>query len=606
MFAEFEKASKKDWLKKVNEDLQGKSPGSLRWETYEGFSLYPYYSREDLEKLSYLNQVHNAFSSQKEIDPGSSRQWVNNQLIYVRNEKEANSIALQALKAGANGVFFDVSRLPDLKLDVLLKDIHLNYCSVSFHAGSDAERLLDKYVEYASKTGVKPEELHGIFNFDPVGEIAENGLIDSDHFQSFSSITAETVQMPHFYGITINTATFHDSGASAVQEVAFGLNMAVSNLHRLTEEGMSPADAVQNLCVSMSIGTSYFMEIAKLRAIRFLFAKIAKSYGVKDFAAEDLYLHARADVWSSSILDPYVNILRNTTQAMSAILGGCNALTIPSFNNSFATPTPFSRRIARNIGTILKEEAYFDKVVDAAAGSYYIETITDKLIEESWKLFLKVEEKGGFSRAFEKGFIQEEVRKVRLKKLENIALRKQKLVGVNAYCNPEEQIPPSANTNVPEYEKLLWPQRRGSAFEKLRLRTEAHIAAGYKRPRALLLMFGDAPMRRARAAFATDFLRCAGFTTHETTVVPQSAKIPALLQEQDPEIVVFCSSDADYEANVPEMADYIRKIFGGLLIVAARPDSMQQVKHSAIDGFIHLNSHALDVLSEFQDKIFGP
>lgn len=605
MFSEFNGTSKKDWLKKVNEELQTSSLNSLNWITYEGFTLEPYYTREDLKHLQYLRQLHNSFSPQEEVEPGRPRHWVNNQLITIRNEKEANSLALEALNSGANGIFFDVSRIHDLKLDILLKDIQLNYCSVSFHAGNDADILFAEYLEYARKQGIKSEELRGIFNFDPVGEIAENGLIDSDHFESFSTITAQTAQMPNFYGITINTASFHDSGATAVQEIAFGLNIAVSYLHHLTDEGMPPADAVKNLCVSMSIGTSYFMEIAKLKAIRYLFTKIAHSYGVEDFKPEDLFLHARADVWSASLLDPHVNMVRHTTQAMSAILGGCNALTVPSYHYTFASPTPFSRRLSRNISTILKEEAYFDKVADATAGSYYIETITDKLIHAAWQLFLKVEEKGGFARAFEKGFIQEEVGNVRKQKLEDVSLRRQKLVGINAYCDPDEKIPAKVSSNFPEHEKLLWPQRRGAAYEKLRLRTEAWIASGKERPQALLLMFGDAPSRRARAAFATDFLRCAGFATREATIVPQSARLPLLLQEKRTDMVVFCSSDADYIENVPEMADYIRKIFYGLVLVAARPDAMKEVKHAAIDGFINLKSNALDVLSEFQDKLFG-
>lgn len=605
MFSEFKTVGKKDWLKKVKEDLQGKSYKDLHWNTYEGFILEPYYTRQEINDLPYLKRLHNSFSSHKEDETGSPRQWVNNQLIRVKNEKDANAIALLALENGANGIFFDVSRLPDLKQEVLLKGIHLNYCSVSFHAGNDAEKLLGNYLRYADKQGVNPEELRGIFNFDPIGEIAENGLIDSDHFKSFSAITEQTAQMPHFYGITINTASFHDSGASAVQEIAFGLNIAVSYLHHLTEEGMTPADAVKNLSVSMSTGTSFFMEIAKLRAIRYLFYKIAQSYGVHEYLPEDLYLHARADVWSAGLLSPQVNLIRNTTQTMSAILGGCNALTTPPFDSNFKDPDAFSRRLGRNISTILKEEAYFDKVADATAGSYYIETITGQLIENAWDLFLRTEKKGGFSQAFQNGFIQEEVRKVRLQKLKDIAFRRQKLTGVNAWCQPDEKIPTHAATKLQEHEKLLWPQRRGRDFEELRSRTEDYIAGGNLRPQALLLKFGDAPFAGARAAFAADFLACAGFTSCEETIVPQSAKIPSLLQDPKIRLVVFCASDNAYEEYVPEMADYIRKIFQGLVIVAGRPEALPQVKLAAIDSFISLKSNVPEVLNDFQDKLFG-
>ena len=604
MFPHFHPVSKKDWLSRVKEDLKDKSYKDLQWHTYEGFEMEPYYTRSETSKFDYLQQLHNNVAASSATS-GSARYWVNNQYIRVKNEKEANNIALDALNSGADGLYFDVSKLQDIQLDVLLKNIQLNYCSVSFLAGSQADQLLSAYLRYAQEQGVQPQDLHGIFNFDPIGEIAESGLIDSDHFSSFAATTGRTSDLPHFYGITINTDSFHDSGASAVQEIAFGLNLAVSNLDHLTDQGTSPAEAIGNLCFSVSVGTSYFMEIAKLRAIRWLFTKIARSYGLDDFQPGQLYIHARPGSWSSSLLDPHVNMLRYTTQAMSAIIGSCNALSIPAFDSSFADPTAFSRRISRNISSILKEEAYFDKVSDAAAGSYYIETLTGRLVSAAWQLFMEVEEKGGFSRAFEKGFIQDELKRVRQQKLQDISTRKQKLVGINAYAMPEEKLT-KANTSISNagQEQLLSPQRRGAAYEKLRLRTEAYLAAGHERPLVLLLQFGDAAMSRARAAFASDLLRCAGFATEEVRAQPQSSQLHQVLQEQRASIIVCCASDADYESQVPDLADYVRKFFNGLVLVAGRPDSMKEVKNSAIDGFIHLKSDALDILSELQDKLF--
>ncbi len=604
MFSNFHAVSKKDWLARLQQDLKDKPYTSLLWNTYEGFSLEPYYTRAELHNIDYLSELHNSQLAPPSSGSGSPRQWVNNQYIKVKNEKEANRIALEALNNGADGIYFDVSKIQGVKLDQLLKDIQLNYCSVSFLAGNEAENLLSSYLAYAKESGVQTEDLQGIFNFDPVGEIAESGLVDSDHFKSFSAISEKTGRLQNFYGITVNTTTLHDAGASAVQEIAFGLNIAVAYLHHLTDSGMSAADAVKNICASIPVGTSYFMELAKLRAFRWLFSRVAQSYGLSGYKPGDLYIHARADLWSSSLLDSHTNMLRLTTQAMSAILGGCNALTIPAYNQYFTDSNGFSRRISRNISTILKEEAYFDKVADAAAGSYYIETITDKLIHAAWDLFLQVEEKGGFSRAFEKGFIQEEVRRVRQQKLQDINLRRQKLVGVNAYAQPEEKLNKGTSTSLPEHEKLLSPQRRGAAYEKLRQRTKAYIAAGNARPQALLLQFGDATMRRARAAFAADFLACAGFVSTEAQAEPQSSQLHALLQQEGISMIVLCASDADYINEVAELADYIRKFQPGLLLVAGRPNALQEVKNAAIDGFIHLKSDALDILTEIQDKLF--
>jgi methylmalonyl-CoA mutase len=303
-----------------------------------------------------------------------------------------------------------------------------------------------------------------------------------------------------------------------VQELAFSLAMGVEYISWLTEQGVDSAEALSKIKFNFALGSSYFMEIAKIRAARYLWAKLAESYLPSEIDSSMMCIHAENSQWNKTVYDPYVNMLRTTTEAMSAVLGGIHSLTVLPFDVAYQKPTAFSERAARNQQLIIKEEAYFGKVVDPAAGSYYIENLTQSMIQHSWTLFLKVQEMGGYTEAFTQGFIQSEINNLAQKRESNIATRRETVLGVNQYPNFGEvadkkvvsmdvvrkisiQKPADADCNpLPQY-------RVSQAFEELRLKTD--LAS--KRPKVFMLTVGDVAFRRARAQFSCNFFACAGF-----------------------------------------------------------------------------------------------
>ncbi len=206
--------------------------------------------------------------------------------------------------------------------------------------------------------------------------------------------------------ISINASNFNNAGADIVQELAFGISMGSEYMAQLTDRGISADMAASKIRFSFGTGSHYFPEIAKLRAARLLWSVVINGFHPENIEKMKMDIHCVTSEWNKTIYDPYVNLLRTQTEAMSAILGGTDSLTVEPFDIVFRNPDEFSERIARNQQLILKEEAYFDKVADPAAGSYYIENLTNLISENAWKLFLEIEEKGGFLSCLKSGFIQ--------------------------------------------------------------------------------------------------------------------------------------------------------------------------------------------------------
>lgn len=601
-FLDFRPLEKQQWKEQVIKDLKGKPYESLLWKLPEGFELEPYYTAEELKKLS----PPTILNPPPTIPGGEPRQWVNLQYLHVQDIESANKQALEALNGGATGLLFDLRTLKDLPdFYVLLKGILLQHCVVSFQVEAVGHQVLVAYLQYVKQQGHRPEELQGFIAFDPLGYLSQTGLMDNDRLREWARMAEMTLVYPALRGVMLDSGTYHNAGASAVQEIAFLLSLTAEYLHRLTELGAAPADVFSNLGFSVALGSRYFVEIAKLRALRLLVAAMAQAYGLKDYAPTDVYIHTYTGRWSKSRLDVNTNLLRNTTEAMSGILGGCNALTVMPHDAVLGKADGFSQRMARNISTILQEEAYLGKVQDPVAGAYYPEILTHKLAEESWELFLALEQEGSYAKLVEKGRMSELIEGTR--KLQNfeVAMRRQRIVGVNTYSNPLEELYLPAKLRKIDADGMLLKQLgQADVYEALRERTQHYKNKEGRSPRALLLQFGDPTMRRARAAFAADFLQTAGIVSTEKVLQEDESPI-ALLSADGPEIIVLCAADEDYNQQVVWLSDQLRQGYSGVLLVAGNPETLAaDVKHAAMDGFIHLKSNTIKVLTEVQDKIF--
>ena len=401
----------------------------------------------------------------------------------------------------------------------------------------------------------------------------------------------------------------HSGGASIVQEVAFTLAHANEYLALLSDEGFVVDDLSQMMQFSMACGSNFFMEIAKFRAVRMLWANIVNQYKPASAEAAKIAIHANSSLWNKTIYDAHVNILRTTTEAMSAILGSVDSLNVLPYNTVFAKPDDFSNRIARNIQFILKEESYLDKIVDPAAGSYYVEYITDAIAKEAWKLFQRIEKDGGYIQAVKSGFIRDEIMKIRQQRDMDIAMRKTTLLGTNQYPNLNEKVLDKiqmiSEEPAPEAKPGLEIYRGAEAFEDLRLEVEVFAQENEAVPSVFIFATGNLAMRKARASFATNFFGCGGYKVIEKVAYPD---IPTGISEavkSKAQIVVICSSDEEYESVSPQIARGIKEILPETIVVVAGypKEIVETLKSQGVDDFIHIKTNVIEALKKYNNLL---
>jgi methylmalonyl-CoA mutase len=354
------------------------------------------------------------------------------------------------------------------------------------------------------------------------------------------------------------------------------------------------------------------MEIAKLRAARILWARIVEQYKPKHPGSMQMFIHSVTVARNKTLYDPYANILRTTTEGIAAALGNADSICIRPFDLAYKEPDDFSLRIARNQQLIFREESLLNKTVDPAAGSYYIENLTDSIAHQAWKLFQLIEKKGGFIECIRSGYIQKEIEKNRKAVEAGLFSRKLIRIGSNQYPDLKEKMQDKIhavlkNENLAtktKYKKLI-PSRETETLEKLRLATESYTHLGNKKPSVFLFTIGNPAMRKARAGFAMNFFGCAGFDILDHTGFKTiEAGVKAALGSHA-KIVVICSSDEEYEHTVPGICHGIKSQRPEtLMIVAGNPARINEsVSASGVDDFIHAGSNLNEKLFNFQQKI---
>jgi methylmalonyl-CoA mutase len=431
LFSEFPQITKEAWLNQAMKDLKGKNFNeTLVWQSLEGFDINPYYAEEDLINLP-ITAIQAAQKSKISVS------WQNNLLIKYTNAKDTNLLIINYLKNGADAIIIDFEDIEISEQDLirLLNNIKLSETPIYFKTLQSEALLsnLKKFIHYQPKGGFATDILSKYFSLESI-------IIDKDTWESTKNNIVQTQQYPAFRTITVASHVFHNAGANAVQELAFTLGSAVIYLDKLTDLGLNIEQIISKLEFSISIGTNYFVEISKLRALRYLWSKILDSYNCPSII-NNCVLHCQTSSFYDATLSPYTNMLRATTEAMSATMGGCDSLTVLAYDSVLGADlqSDLGERIAKNVSILMKEEAHLDKTNDPAAGSYYIESLTYKLATAAWDLFLKVEEKGGIMPAFEEGFIQAEIEKSyqdKVKSLQNGKI----MVGVNKFRMEAENL----------------------------------------------------------------------------------------------------------------------------------------------------------------------
>jgi methylmalonyl-CoA mutase len=411
---------------------------------------------------------------------------------------------------------------------------------------------------------------------------------------------------PQFRCIAVSTDALNNAGAYIVQELGYALAWGNEYLQQLTDAGVDVDLAAKNIKFDMGVSENYFMEIAKFRAARLLWAQIVKQYAPKCDCACKMIINATTSTYNQTLFDSYVNLLRSQTEAMSAALGSVHSMVVTPFDAPYEASTDFSERIARNQQLIIKEESHFDRIVDPGAGSYYIEHLTDALAQEAWKIFLKVEEEGGFLAAVKAGTIQDDINATNVKRHGDAAKRKEFLLGTNQFPNFTEKSEGKKAVNVcccgKNHEdcerpfKAIESTRLAADFEDLRIHTEET-----KVPTAFMLTIGNLAMRQARAQFSCNFLACAGYKVIDNLGFKTVEEGVDAALEAKADIVVICSSDDEYAEYAIPAFKYLNG--RAMFVVAGAPACMEDLKAAGIENYIHVKCNVLETLKEYNQKL---
>ncbi len=609
LFSEFPPISAEAWVEKITADLKGASfEKRLIWRTNEGFDVNPFYRREDIQELKTTTSLPNEYPYVRSTR--MNNEWLVRQDIVVgENVAEANEKALDLLNKGVDSLGFSLKKIHinAEALAALLKGIEPTAVELNFSCCiTRAAELLPLIAAYFNSVGADVTKCRGSVSYDPFKKQLVRGVSNPDWVKMAAEVMEAAKGLPAFRVLNVNACNLSDAGAFITQELGYALAWGAEFLDKMTDAGYKPEEIASRIKFNFGIGSNYFMEIAKFRAARWLWAEIVGSYGdqYKNETAK-IHQHATTSFWNKSIFDAHVNLLRTQTEAMSAAIGGVDSITVQPFDVTYQHSDDFSERIARNQQLLLKEECHFDKVIDPSAGSYYIETLTDSIAAEAWKLFLSVEEAGGFTQAAEAGMVQAAVNASNKKRHQSVATRREIFLGTNQFPNFTEVAGSKITLDGGEHEcgcvksiESLDFSRGASEFEALRLSTEK----SGKTPVVFMLTIGNLAMRLARSQFSCNFFACAGYKLIDNLgfKTVEEGVDAALAAKAD--IVVLCSSDDEYAEYAPAAFEYLagRAEF----VVAGAPACTPELEAKGIKNYIHVKSNVLETLRAFNDK-FG-
>ncbi|MDE6578166.1 MAG: methylmalonyl-CoA mutase small subunit [Muribaculaceae bacterium] len=611
LFDMFSPTSTEDWVAKINVDLKGADFNKkLVWRTNEGFNVQPFYRRDDLKEISHLGTLPGQFPYVR--GTRDNNDWLIRQQVEGSTPEEINKEAIHIIDRGVDSLGIKLNR------DVTLSDIEKIFEGIDLHkievniscCMGKAVEIARLFVDFLKSKGLE-EDFRGSIDFNPFKRLLRHGLPFPKDIATESAALYEVVKdVKHLRCFAVDSYMLNNAGAYITQELGYALAWGAEWMTLLTEIGLTPCEAASRIKFNMGISSNYFMELAKFRAARMLWAEIVKAYGAEDECCK-MVVHAITSQFNQTIYDAHVNLLRSQTETMSAALAGVDSIETLPFDLQYKKPDEFSERIARNQQLLLREESHLNKVVDPAGGSYYIETLTASISKVAWDLFCKVEDKGGFLALLEKGEIQKEVNESGVKRHSDVARRKEILLGTNQYPNFNEKaldkIEKEAgcscgcSSEVPAdgaVEYLVF-DRAASQFEQLRLDTERSA----KRPKVFMLTIGNLAMRLARAQFSANFFGCAGYEIIDNIGFKTVKEGVDAAIEKGADVVVLCSSDDEYAEFAPEA---FKELAGrAMFVVAGAPACMEELKAQGIEEFIHVRVNVLDTLLKFNAKLLN-
>jgi len=662
LLTDFPAHSYDQWHQAAEALLKGASFEKLLvTKTYEDITIQPLYRREDIANLEHPQHFPGVASLVRGSHPGGFLKagWEVSQELKAATPDELNGIIHEGLNGGQSELNIVVgcgqpvcckggvalATTDDVK--TALAGVAIDAVATYWQTGPASVPVAALVIAAAAQLGVPSARLRGGFENDPLGELVAKGTLRHSlktRFDHMAALTAYAANhAPLLRTITVKGDVYHNAGASATQELGYVIATLVSYIEEMTARGLAPETVLPHVRLRLAVGSDYFMEIAKIRAARWLWSKVAAAYGVENVP---VHIHASTSQWNKTTYDAHTNMLRVTAEAFAAVVAGADSLHIGPYDEIAGHTDEFSRRIARNIHIILREECGLDHVIDPAGGSTYIEWLTDKIAAKSWELFQDIEQQGGMPACLENGSIQQAVQAVCQTKFQNIRRRKDKIVGANMYpdlkgekldvLTPEckaGQVPPNiippapapvtasmdaamveqaiaaanngagkvsiaiatglSNTEGAPTVTALPPRRAAEEYEALRDASAAFAARTGRPPAILQLNIGPSRKYRLRADWTSSFFAAAGFAVDGARDFATTADATAALTESPATIAVITSDDATYQESVVPLAAAVKAAKPDVvLLVAGVPgDNETAWRAAGVDDFVNVRSN---------------
>ncbi len=669
LLTEFPAHTYEQWHAAAEALLKGASfEKRLVTKTYEDITIQPLYRADDIAGLEHRNGLPGAGEKVRGSRPGGvlSNGWEISQELKAHSPAGLNAIIHEGLKGGQTELNISVgcghaecckggvALTSAADVAAALEGVPLDQVAVWWNAGPSTLPTAVMALAAAGKLGCSPDKLRGGFENDPLAELVAKGQAPHPLEQRWDQMAALTAWVaehaPGLQTITANACVYHNAGASATQELAYAIATVVAHVEELKARGVEPATAFRHLRLCLAVGSDYFMEIAKLRAARWLLTRVAAAYGVED---APVFVHASTSRWNKTSYDAHTNMLRVTAEAFAAVVAGVDAMHIGPYDEITGRSDEFSRRVARNLHIILRDECGLDQVIDPAGGSSYIEWLTDQVAAKAWSLFQEIETAGGMVAALRAGTVQEAVNATRDAKFRSIRMRKDRIVGANMYpdlkgtkleilkpvCHRQEaikagidpyaEIAPAAITPGstaamveeaiaaaaagahrvalakgagmkpgagPEVTALP-PRRAAEEYEALREAADAFAARSGAAPAILQLNLGPSGRYRLRADWTAAFFQAAGFAVDGARDFADVAAAAAAAGESKAPIAVITADDDTYVAHAAELAAAVKAARPDVhLLLAGAPGENEEAWSAAgVDGFVHVRTNNYDL-----------
>lgn len=689
LFSDFEPPTADDWLAAATDAQKGAPFDRLRTQTPEGLTLEPIYNAGDADHLPHLNTFPGFTPYVRGTTPLTTRSagWLAAQQLPYATPTELNNALRNDLSRGQNAVYIVIDAVTARGADPDGNDVKVDEIGgdgTSIATVSDFRRIFSEVdadnLPIILETGgavtalpvlliaaLENKPIHGALLNDPIGYLMTTGTLPAsvdDYMDQMATLARWTKDnQPDLRTIAVSTQTMQNAGANAVQEIGVALATAVYYIRALLERGLTINAIATQMTVSMATGANFFMEVAKLRAMRLLWAQVIKAFG-GDTDAQKIHLHTQNARINLTQHDPYVNMLRVTLETLAGAIGQADSIHADAFDVLHDKPDEFSRRIARNLHTILQEEAYINRVVDPVGGSYYVEYLTDQLARESWRYFQTIEETGGILDALRAGQIQSDVEPIRQARTDALAQRRDVLVGTNQYANPTESTLPVSEQNpsliaekrratvnafrqdhagdrknhpeiraAGDIEGMIQSARVGATlgdlqrailqgqapltvtpltttrlaepFEQLRATAKHYHQQNGHPPRIYCANVGTLATHKARTDFTVGFFEVGGFDVlADDSHTDADSAATAALSSGAP-IVVICSTDAIYQDAVPVIAGRIKAEKPETIVVlAGHPaDKITVYQSAGVDEFIHLRANCAAMNASLLERI---